>query len=219
LTELQEMLLAVHISDGVLAWPWIIGGFALAAVLAVLGSLRLREEEIPRIAVLSAAFFVASLIHIPIPGRPHLLLSGLVGVILGPRAALAIPLGLLLQSLLFAHGGIGALGVNTVVMELPALAAWLIFHHLRVRLLVQRTGWRWLVGFGLGFLSVAATALLNFLVLLFGGQDEWDALAYAVLFIHIPVALAEGIILGATVSFLARVKPEMLGLGQTKPQP
>jgi cobalt/nickel transport system permease protein len=206
------MLFAMHIPDSVLARPWQVGGFVIAGVLALLGSLRLREEEIPRIAVMSAAFFVASLIHIPIPTRPHLLLSGLVGVILGPRAALAIPLGLLLQSLLFAHGGIGALGVNTVVMELPALAAWLLFRYLSVRALLLRPVWRWLVGFGLGFFGVAATAGLNCFVLLYGGVEDFDAFAYATLLVHVPVAAIEGLIVAATVSFLARVKPEMLGL-------
>jgi ABC-type Co2+ transport system permease subunit len=61
-------------------------------------------------------------------------------------------------------------------------------------------------------LTVAATAFLNALVLLLGGIEQWDALAYTVLFLHLPVAVIEGVILGATVSFLARVKPEMIGL-------
>jgi cobalt/nickel transport system permease protein len=211
------LLFAVHISDGVLAWPWLIGGFAIAAALAVLGSLRLREEEIPRIAVLSAAFFVASLIHVRVGiGSVHLLLNGLVGVILGPRATLAILTGLVLQTLLFSHGGLGTLGVNTVIISVPALAAGAVWRAPWVLRLLNRPGWRWLVGFLLGALTVGATALLNTLVLLLGGIEEWDALAYTVLLLHLPVAAIEGIILGSTVSFLARVKPEMLGL-QTPP--
>jgi cobalt/nickel transport system permease protein len=207
------MLFAVHISDGVLAWPWIACGFGVAGVLAVAGSLRLREEEIPRIAVMSAAFFVASLIRVPTPvNSVHLIMNGLVGLILGWRAAVAIPLGLCLQAVLFGHGGVTTLGVNTVIMELPALGAWFVFHHLGVKALAHRARWGWLIGFCLGVLTVAATAGLNFLVLLFGGVGEWDALAYTVLFLHLPVAGIEGVILGATVSFLARVKPEMLGL-------
>ncbi|MFX9008165.1 energy-coupling factor ABC transporter permease, partial [Acinetobacter baumannii] len=58
---------AVHIADNVLTAPWWLAGFAGAAVLAGLGAWRLREEEIPRIALLTAAFFVASSIHIRIP--------------------------------------------------------------------------------------------------------------------------------------------------------
>src|SRR5262249_12896203 len=112
------------------------GGFVVAGVLAALGAWRIRDEEIPRVALLSAAFFLASSFHIRFPGgTAHLLLNGLVGVILGWRAFLAIPIGLLLQSLLLSHGGMSALGVNSCVMGLPALGAFLLFRAL------QRVPW------------------------------------------------------------------------------
>ena len=58
------------------------------------------DFAIPRIALMTAAFFVASLIHVPIgPTSVHLLLNGLVGVLLGWRSALAIAVGLLLHGL------------------------------------------------------------------------------------------------------------------------
>ena len=80
-------LLAVHISDGVLTWPWLAGGFALAGLLAAVAMMQVRDEEIPRIALMTAAFFVASLIHVPIgPTSVHLLLNGLLGVVVGRRA-------------------------------------------------------------------------------------------------------------------------------------
>src|SRR5262245_57519832 len=124
-TTSKEMpLFAVHISDGVLTVPWLAGGAGLAGVLALLGAWRIREEEIARVAVLTAAFFVASLIHVRVgPTSVHLLLNGLVGVVLGWRAALAIPVGLFLQAALLQHGGFGALGVNSCVQLVPALAA------------------------------------------------------------------------------------------------
>jgi cobalt/nickel transport system permease protein len=53
----------------------------------------------------------------------HLLLNGLVGVIVGWRAALAIPIAVFLQAFLFSHGGFLAVGVNSFVMTLPALLA------------------------------------------------------------------------------------------------
>src|SRR5262245_54660601 len=131
-------LFAVHISDGFLTLPWLAGGFVVAALLAggalLIDAARarrhhpLREEEIARLALLTAAFFVASLIHLRIgPTTVHLLLNGLLGVVLRWRAALAIPVGLLLQAALFGHGGFTTLGVNSCVMILPALAAWLLF--------------------------------------------------------------------------------------------
>lgn len=39
-------LLAVHISDGVLTWPWLVGGFVLAGVLTAAAMYKVRDEEI-----------------------------------------------------------------------------------------------------------------------------------------------------------------------------
>ena len=122
------MLFAVHISDGVLTWPWLAGGFVFAWLLVLAAAWRIREEEIPRVAILTAAFFVSSSIHIRVgPTSIHLLLAGLVGVLIGRRAALAVFVGLLLQVLLIGHGGYLTLGVNTCIMTIPALACFVLF--------------------------------------------------------------------------------------------
>ena len=99
-------------------------------------SWRLHEDDLPATALLAAAFFTASSIHVPVgPSSAPLLLNGLVGVILGRRAALAIPAALVLQAALLGHGGFGPLGVNSCVLVLPALVcSWLFrwLHHPRV---------------------------------------------------------------------------------------
>jgi cobalt/nickel transport system permease protein len=116
--------LAVHIADGVLDWPVLAAGFLGAALLALPGLIRVRDEEIPRLALMTAAFFVTSTVSPPLPLHTsvHLLLDGLLGVMLGIRAGLAIVVGLLFQYAFLGHGGIGTLGVNTCVLTIPALA-------------------------------------------------------------------------------------------------
>ena len=122
------LLWAVHISDGVLAAPWWLGGFAVAGLLALAAAWRIREEEVPKIALLTAAFFVASLLHVRVgPTSVHLLLNGLVGVALGWRAGLAILVGLALQIALLGHGGFTTIGINSVILVIPALLAWQLF--------------------------------------------------------------------------------------------
>jgi cobalt/nickel transport system permease protein len=117
-------LWAVHISAGVLQWPWLLAGFAVAALLVAAGSIRVRDEDIPLTALVTAVFFVASLIHIRVgPTSVHLLLNGLVGLTLGRRACLAVPVGLFLQAALLGHGDFSTLGVNTCVLLAPALLA------------------------------------------------------------------------------------------------
>jgi cobalt/nickel transport system permease protein len=131
-----QPLWAVHISDGILTWPWLAGGAVVAALLALAGAWRLRDEEIPQVALMAAAFFVASLAHVNVGhSNAHLLLCGLMGVVLGRRAPLAIPVGLFLQAALFGHGGLTTIGINSCIMTLPALLAWQMFAGL------QRVPW------------------------------------------------------------------------------
>lgn len=316
------MIWAVHISDGVLAPMYWQAGLLVAGLLAWVGSWRLRDEEVPRVALLTAAFFIASLIHVRVgPTSAHLLLNGLGGVLLGWRVALAIPLALLLQALLFSHGGFFALGVNACVMVVPALGAswlfglgrrlpWLGLGWFRAALIAfcvliwtlslvyslallftdhqqgesegrqgdiqdsrAETGpypdsppgqaatsaqdqkpaarsklWRFTyranaltfhpltlatagllslllawgesrlqhppefpLGLLTGELAVLATISLNCLALLLGGETDWTYLVLFLVVVHLPIAVVEGLVLGFTVSFLARVKPEMLG--------
>ena len=116
------MLLAVHISDGVLVWTWLLLGFAIAGGLIAWSAHGISDEDIPRVGLLTAAFFVASLIHVRVgPTSVHLLLNGLVGVLLGRRAVLAVAIGLLLQAFLLGHGGFSTLGVNCCIIAVPAL--------------------------------------------------------------------------------------------------
>lgn len=156
---------AVHIADGVLGWPTLAIGFAVAALLALLAAWRVREEEVPRIALLTAAFFVASSIHVKLgPSSVHLLLVGLVGIVLGRRAPLAILIGVTLQALLIPHGGLSTIGVNTCAEALPALLAGGLFG------LLSRLG----DPFGLVRpLLAAAAALVWGTCLLFGAALLW----------------------------------------------
>lgn len=201
-------LFAVHISDGALDWPWLAGGWAVLAVLLLAAMWRVREEEVPRIGVLTAAFFVGSSIHIKLvllPTSVHLILNGLVGVILGRRAPIAVTVGLLLQYLLVAHGGQTTLGINGAIVGIPAvLAGWSypLLRRLGVRPFAR--------GFILGSAAAAGAVVLNFVVLLFGGKEDWSILAKLVLVAHIPVVLTEGLMLAVIVRYLDKVKPEML---------
>lgn len=126
---------AVHISDGVLQPAWLVGGFGFAAILVFVGSRRIRDEEIPTIAFMTSVFFVGSLIHMRIGiSSVHLLLNSILGILLGMRACAAILVGLTLQSILLAHGGVTAIGINFCVMAVPALIVGFAFEFLRPRL-------------------------------------------------------------------------------------
>ena len=77
------MPFAVHIGATVLLPVWVTVGFLLSGVAVLLALCRVHDRDIPRIGVLTAAFFVASSVHIPLGvASVHLLLNGLVGVVL-----------------------------------------------------------------------------------------------------------------------------------------
>jgi cobalt/nickel transport system permease protein len=201
-------LFAVHLSDGAIAPMWIVSGFVGAAILLFVAMWGIREEEIPRIGLLSAAFFVGSSLHIKLailPTSVHLILNGLVGVVLGRRSPLAITVGLLLQYLLLNHGGLLTLGLNDCIIAIPALIAGWAYSVLKLLGVPA-----FIRGLFVGGGAVALAVSFNFVVLLFGGKEDWSTLARLILVAHLPIVLVEGLMLGVIVQYLEIVKPEML---------
>ena len=156
----------MHISEGVLSGPVLISGAALAAVGTAIGLKKLDYDQIAKAGMLSATFFVASLIHIPIgPANAHLVLSGLLGILLGWAAFPAILVALVLQGVFFQFGGITTLGVNTIIMALPAVICYLIFG----RWVLKSSRSASIAAFACGFLSVLISGILAGLSLIFKG--------------------------------------------------
>jgi len=194
----------VHISDGVLSPQVLAAGWIFTGAVVGLTLRRMNAEQIPRLSLITAAFFVASLIHIPVgPTSVHLILNGLVGVILGPLAYLSVFIGLVLQALLIGHGGITVIGVNSVTMGLPALGVFYLFKF-------KNTSFKRaeLLGALAGGLAVISTVALTSLMLLTTGR-EFTGVVKALLIVHIPVILIEAVVAGAVVGFLVKVKPEV----------
>jgi cobalt/nickel transport system permease protein len=196
----------MHISEGILSGPVLISGGALAAAGTAIGLKKLDYDRIAQAAILSAAFFVASLIHVPIgPANAHLILNGLVGLLLGWAAFPAILVALVLQAMLFQFGGITALGVNTIIMALPAVLCYLIFS----RFLHKKPLFALSAAFACGFLSVLLGAVILGLALIFTEENFFTVTA-VVIAGHIPVMIIEGVITAVCVSFLKKVHPAML---------
>jgi len=198
----------MHISEGVLSPAILIGGTVLTTAGVAIGLKKLDQDEIPLIGILSAAFFVASLIHVPVgPASVHLVLNGLLGFILGWKAFPAILVGLALQALLFQYGGITTLGVNTLNMALPAIICYYIFRQ-GLGKNAKRSVFA-LSAFFVGFLAVFFSGILVGFSLYFTGEAFLPA-AKIVVLAHVPVMLIEGILTSACALFLRKVRPELL---------
>lgn len=196
----------MHISEGVLSGPVLVSGVVLAATGIAIGLKNLDYDRIPRIGILSASFFVASLIHVPIGiSSVHLILNGFVGLILGWGAFPAILVALMLQAVLFQFGGITALGVNTVIMASPAVLCYFLFG----RLLIKKPSVALPAAFAAGALSVFLAGILVGLALVFTDKGFFKV-ATIVVMAHLPVMAVEGVITALCVGFLKRVQPSML---------
>lgn len=196
----------MHLSDGVMPISLALGSGGASLALTLWSSRMTRSADLPKVAVLAAAFFVAALVHVPLgPTSVHLLLPGLVGALLGPSAFLAIALGLVLQSLLFQFGGLTALGGNALLMGLPALACGLLFQTCKGQTVRRQM----LVGGLCGGLGIVGSALLLAGLLAASGEDFLGVAKLAVA-AHLPVAGIEALMAAFIIRFLHKVKPEML---------
>jgi cobalt/nickel transport system permease protein len=201
----------MHLSDGILPAPVLAGGFLTAAALGAWGAASMRDEETPRVAVFTAAFFCASLVHFPVPPTSvHLLFSGLLGVVLGRRALLAIPVGLGLQAALLGHGGLTTLGVNATMFGLSAMLASAVFRQLNCRARLRP----FVCGAAASACAVFASGMFLALILASLGEGFRTVAQYA-LIAHLPVLVVEAAVTGFVVEFLKRVQPALLPGGAT----
>ncbi len=196
----------MHLSDGVLGMPALVGGGLVALAGTAIGLRRLPSRDVPQAALLASAFYVGSLVHVPVGvASVHLVLNGLLGVLLGWAAFPVILVALFLQAVMFQYGGLSVLGVNTAVMALPAVAA-----HYAYRALGQGGGGRAIIAAGLcGGGAVGLGGILLAAILLTAGEPFLPSAA-AVLAIHLPVMAVEGIMTAGVVRFLLRTRPGML---------
>jgi len=197
----------MHISEGILNPPIWIAGYVGTAVIAGLTMRKLDMEEVPKISVITSVFFIASLIKVPAgPASIHLILNGLVGIVLGKRAFAAIMLGIILQAIIFGHGGITVIGINTLMLGGGALVAYLVWQQ-RHRFNLKR---RELVfGALAGAVGIATSgSILAFVLMLTG--EEFTTIAETVLIAHIPIMLIEAAVVGTSAEFLQKTKPDIL---------
>ncbi|MFW6181758.1 MAG: cobalt transporter CbiM [Spirochaetota bacterium] len=205
----------MHIADGVLSAQVLAAGAAAAAGGTAVGLKKMDMERVPRVALMSAAFFVSSLIHVPAgPSSVHLVLVGLTGIMLGWASFPAMLVALFLQSLLFQFGGLTVLGVNTLNHAVPAVAVFLLLGGI-----VRRGGRPASAAAGAagGALGVILAALMTAFSLVFSGE-QFTAAARLIVAAHLPVAAVEGVISAFVVLLLRRVKPEVLEAPRAAPQ-
>ena len=208
----------MHIPDGFLSPPVAIAtGIASAAVIAVALN-RTRESlglrQAPIMGLTTAFVFAAQMINFPVAGGTsgHLLGGALASVVLGSpwAATLAMSTVFIIQSVLFADGGITALGANIFNMGLVGIwVGWWLLQPLQRLLGGSRNRLPLAAGIAAG-LSVVAAAICVAIELAISGTVALNIALPAMVGVHILIGIGEGLITGGVLTYLVKVRPDLL---------
>jgi cobalt/nickel transport system permease protein len=209
----------VHIPDGFIDAPTSIA--AGAAAVGVLGvSLRrsgemMEDKEAPLAGLVAAFIFAVQMLNFPVAGGTsgHLLGGCLAAILVGPYlGALCVSVVLVVQALLFADGGLSALGLNIVNMALiGAFAGYGIF--LLVRRVVARTRGGVVAASAVAALLSVVLASVAFTVeYAVGGAGGASVakVAGAMIGVHVLIGIGEAVITGLTVGAVLAVRPDLV---------
>lgn len=207
-------------ADALVAPPVAITAGVAAASLLIIASKKVsstkRDHIIPLMGIMGAFVFAAQMINFSIPGTGssgHIIGGVLLAAILGPWAAfLTLASVLIIQCLVFADGGLTALGCNLINMGvMSCLVAFpLIYQPIagkslsRMKIMIAAVS-ACVVGLELGALLVTAETELSGITVLPAAE-----FLIFMLPIHLAIGICEGIATGMVICFIASYKPDML---------
>jgi cobalt/nickel transport system permease protein len=210
---------AMHIANGIVNGPI----SALFAMIAVIGLafcvLRARQdldERLAPVAGLAAAFiFAVQMLNFPVlPGvSGHLLGGALAAMLVGPWVgALCVATVLVVQCLLFADGGLTALGLNITNMALLGTAAAYLLIAALMRVLPKTPGGAATAAFIASVVSVVVASQGFVLQYALGGTTDLSLLTVSATLAgsHLLIGIGEGLIAATTVATVARVRPDIV---------
>ncbi|MEU2283114.1 energy-coupling factor ABC transporter permease [Streptomyces sp. NPDC013178] len=209
----------MHVPDGFINAPTsAVTGVVAAGAIAVSlrGARRELDERTAPLAGLVAAFiFAVQMLNFPVAAGTsgHLLGGALAAILVGPfTGVLCISVVLLMQGLLFADGGLTALGVNITVMGcVTTVVAYAAFRGL-VKVLPRGRRSVTVASFVAAVLSVPAAALAFTLLYWIGGTTDVaiGKVATAMVGVHVLIGIGEAAITALTVGAVIAVRPDLV---------
>lgn len=211
----------VHVPDGFINAPTsAVAGVVAAGAIAVSlrGARRELDERTAPLAGLVAAFiFAVQMLNFPVlPGvSGHLLGGALAAILVGPWVgALCVSVVLIVQALIFADGGLTAIGLNITNMALLATATGYLVAVLMLRVLPRTTLGLGVTTFVASVVSVVLAALGFLGQYWLGGSVNLElslAQAAGVMGgVHVLIGVGEGLIAATTVMTVAKVRPDLV---------
>lgn len=192
------------------------GVVAAAAVgVALRGARRELDDRTAPMAGLVAAFvFATQMLNFPVGvgTSGHLMGGAIAAVLVGPwTGLLCVSVVLLVQGLMFADGGITALGTNIVLLAVVAVVVgWFVFR--LAQLLLPKTLASVPVAAALGaFVSVPVASVVFVVLYAVGGTADLDlgALTTAMVGVHTLIGVGEAVITFLAVGSIIAVRPDL----------
>ncbi|MFC9296017.1 energy-coupling factor ABC transporter permease [Streptomyces sp. NPDC057011] len=209
----------MHVPDGFINAPVsVAAGVAAAAAVAVSlrGARRELDERTAPLAGLVAAFiFAVQMLNFPVAAGTsgHLLGGALAAILVGPyTGVLCVSVVLLMQGILFADGGLTALGVNISVMGVvTVVVAYAIFRGL-IGVLPPTRRSVTAAAFAGALLSVPAAATAFTAIYAIGGTTDVPIgkVFTAMVGVHVLIGIGEAAITAATVGAVIAVRPDLV---------
>lgn len=209
----------MHIPDGFINGATSLGAGVVAAGGLGAGlrqaGLRLREKQVPLAGLLAAFIFVLQMLNFPVLGGTsgHLLGGALAAVLVGPAVGMVVvSVVVIVQALMFADGGLSALGLNILNMAVvTTLVGWGGFRV--ARSVLPRTYGGIVASSFLGaLLSVVASAMAFVLEYGWGGAGgvSLTTVAAAMGGVHVLIGFGEGAITGTVVGAVLAARPDLV---------
>ncbi|GGR62420.1 MULTISPECIES: energy-coupling factor ABC transporter permease [Streptomyces] len=209
----------MHVPDGFIDAPTsAVTGVVAAGALAVSlrGARRELDERTAPLAGLVAAFiFAVQMLNFPVAAGTsgHLLGGALAAILVGPyTAVLCVSVVLLMQGVLFADGGLTALGVNITDMALvTTVVSYAVFRGLLAVLPRKRRSVT-VASFVAALVSVPAAAVAFTLIYAVGGTADVPIgkVATAMVGVHVLIGIGEAVITALTVGAVIAVRPDLV---------
>jgi cobalt/nickel transport system permease protein len=209
----------VHVPDGFLDAPTSLatGAAAVVVVSAALKGARreLDDRTVPLAGLVAAFVFATQMLNFPVGAGTsgHLMGGTLAAVLVGPwTAILCMSTVFIVQCLLFADGGITALGTNIMLMGVvTAGVGWLLFK-LVTTALPTRVGVVAPAAAVGAFVSVPVAAIVFTLLYAVGGTADipLGSLATAMIGWHTLIGIGEGVITFLAVGSILAVRPDLV---------
>ncbi|WP_432082378.1 energy-coupling factor ABC transporter permease [Streptomyces sp. WAC 04229] len=209
----------MHVPDGFINAPTsAVTGVVAAGAIAVSlrGARRELDERTAPLAGLVAAFiFAVQMLNFPVAAGTsgHLLGGALAAILVGPcTGVLCVSVVLLMQGILFADGGLTALGVNITDMAIvTTVVAYALFRGL-VKVLPRTRRSVTVASFVAALVSVPAAALAFTFLYWIGGTTDIaiGKVATAMVGVHVLIGIGEAAITALTVGAVIAVRPDLV---------